>query len=201
MKRILHNVEQGTDEWFDLRLGKATTSNFACIMANLGKAFGEPAKKYAMRIALESKTGLRLDTYQNDLMLRGIELEPEARGLYEEATFKVVKDGGFVEFGNYGSSPDGWVDEDGIIEIKTVIYTTQFANIERGLDPAYKWQIQGQLWVCDRQFCDFVSYCPEFTPEKRLHIFRVERDDEATSNLEARLLEFQPLVDKYKEML
>ena len=207
MTRHFHNIEQGTEEWFNLRLGKATASNFACIMANLGtpksigKAFGEPAKKYAMRLALESKTGVRLKTYQNDFMLRGIELEPEARELYEEETFNPVANGGFVEYKNYGASPDGYVGEDGLIEIKSVLYTTHFANIERGFDSAYKWQIQGQLWITNRKYCEFISYCPEFTENHRLHIHRIERDEDAISTLEARLLEFDKLVEKYKEML
>lgn len=200
MNRIFHDIYQTSEEWFNIRLGKATASNFGTIMANDGKAFGEPAKKYAMRIALESITRQRLETYTNDFMQRGIELEPEARGLYEEATFNIVTNGGFMELGNYGASSDG-LTSDGMIEIKSVIYSTHFKNIEEGFDSSYKWQIQGQMWIYDKQWCDFVSYCPEFTEEKKLHMFHVERDEEMVSRLQARLLEFDKLVEKYKEMV
>jgi len=200
MNRILHNIDQGSEEWFSLRMGKATSSNFGTIMANKGKAFGEPAKKYAMRIALESKTGKKIETYQNDFMQRGIELEAEARALFEEQTFSVVQPGGFMEYGNFGSSSDGLVD-DGMIEIKSVIYSTQFKNIQEGFDKAYKWQLQGQMWVYDKPWCMFVSYCPEFPDEKKLHIHKVERDPGMILELEDRLNEFFLMVNKYKELL
>lgn len=95
---MFHAVRQNSDEWFMLRLGKVTSSNFACIMANNGKAFGEPAKRYAQKVALERVTRKREDeSYSNAFMERGTELEPFARTLYSQETMNDVDNGGFFE--------------------------------------------------------------------------------------------------------
>ncbi len=77
------DVEQNTDAWFGPRLGKATASYFGCFMANDGKAFGEPAKRYALQLALERMTGKRAEfSFSNEHMERGHEQEGDARDLY-----------------------------------------------------------------------------------------------------------------------
>lgn len=89
------DVPQNTDEWQALRLGKVTASNFGCFMANEGKAFGDPAKRYALQIALEISTGRKAEaSFSNEHMERGHEQEPVARMLYEEETFSDVSNGG-----------------------------------------------------------------------------------------------------------
>ena len=66
------DVNQNTDEWFQMRCGKLTSSKLGTIMANYGKAFGEPAKKYAVNIAIEQITGNPIaSTFSNDHMQRG----------------------------------------------------------------------------------------------------------------------------------
>ncbi len=94
MIRKIHDIEQNTDEWLQLRMGLITASNFAAILANNGKAFGKPAIDYAQRIAIEKKTQRSIDTYSNEWMERGKELESEARELYEGLNFCEVHPGG-----------------------------------------------------------------------------------------------------------
>jgi hypothetical protein len=91
------DTEQNSIEWFDLRLGKITSSHFATIMANYPNKLGDPAKDYAERIALEMVTGERNDEddYKSIWMERGNEYEPIARQLYEMETFRKVTNGGF----------------------------------------------------------------------------------------------------------
>ena len=198
---MIHHIEQNTDEWFELRRGKITSSNFSKIMANQGKAFGNPAIQYAMRTAIESKTNVNIETFQNEWMERGTELQQDATEAYQMQTFQDVLPGGFCEVGRFGASSDGLVG-DGLIEIKCVKYNTHFERLVKGgYDTAYQWQIRGQMWLYDVPWCDFVSYCPDFPFNKQLYIFRVERDKEIEDQMIFRLNEFTKEVDKYTEIL
>jgi hypothetical protein len=206
---IFHDVLQNSDEWFDLRVGKVTTSNFGKFMSNYGKAFGEPAKKYAFRLAKEQVTGVKTDeeSYSNKYMELGHEWEPVANSEYQFKTFNEVTNGGFCEhetFKNVGGSPDGLVGSDGGIEIKSVIDWTQRNTIKRNsFDPAYKWQILGNIWLCDLEWLDFVSYGYNYTESKKLFIHRVNRADylEEIEMIEIRLKEFLELIEDEKKYL
>lgn len=197
-----HDVQQNTEEWEDLRLGKATASNFSKFMAKESGAFADPAKRYALKLALERLTGRRAEfSFRNDDMDRGHELEPLARMLYEEMTFTTVTNGGFFDCGEYGDSPDGLVDDDGVIEIKSVTAAVHYDNIRRGdFDPTYRWQLAGHLDCSGRQWVDFISYCPEFPDEQSLVIYRVTRADftDELARLADRRHEFLDLVRKTK---
>lgn len=201
--KMFHPVKQWQEEWYNLRLGKCTSSNFACIMANNWKSFWEPAKRYAQKIALELVTGKREEeTYSNANMERGNDLEPLARELYSQETMTDVDNGGFFSEWDIGDSPDGLVGDDGCIEIKSVISATHWERIENGwYDRAYHWQIHGHMMLSGRKWCDFVSFCPEFPENKQLHIFRVERDEEVLKEMRKRIDEFLELVKHYQSLI
>jgi hypothetical protein len=192
------DVEQNTDEWQALRLGKATASNFSLFMANYGHAFGDPAKRYALQIALERINGKRFEnTYSNDHMERGQEQEPLARLLYEEVMFCKVSNGGFFGCAEYGDSPDGLIGSTGGIEIKSVLAHIHYATMQRGgFDPAYKWQLMGHLDCTGREWFDFVSYCADFPEWSRLYTFRLHRSEykKELEMLRTRRAEFLGLV-------
>lgn len=174
-----HDVDQNGPEWDALRLGKATASNYSKFMANYGQAFGEPAKNYALQIALERVTGRKAEySFRSEDMERGHEQEPIARMLYEEQCFVDVTNGGFFDWGDYGDSPDGLVGSDGVVEIKSVIASVHRANIRRGKpDPAYKWQNVGHLDGTEREWVDFVSYCSDYPEHNQLVVFRTYRSE------------------------
>lgn len=173
------DVEQNTEPWEALRLGKATASNFGCFMANYGRAFGEPAKRYALQLALERITGRKASvSFTNEHIERGHEQEPIARMLYEEETFCRVTNGGFFGCETHGDSPDGLVGSAGVVEFKSVIAPTHYDNILRGrFDPAYKWQLVGHLDCTGREWVDFASYCADFPRDSQLFISRLHRKD------------------------
>lgn len=198
------DVEQNSDEWFLLRMKKATSSKFGTIMANEGKAFGDPAKRYAQEIALEIVTGNKDERsgHTSKFMDDGHTYEPIARDLYEQQTFRTVTNGGFFYNGNYGDSPDGNVGKDGCIEIKCVIANTHWERLKKGsFDSSYKWQIHGHILIAEKQWCDFVSYCPEMPEDKQLYIFRVNRDEDIINRMKIRLSEFWQLVDENIKIL
>lgn len=194
---VFHDIAQNTDEWQALRCGKATASNFACFMANDGKAFGEPARRYALQIALERLNGIKSEySFSNAHMERGHEQEPIARMLYEEMNFIDVSNGGFFDCGMYGDSPDGLVGKDGVLEAKAVIAATHYATLKRGsFDPAYRWQLVGHLDCTIRNWVDFASYCSDFPAGKQLIVHRLHRAEceLELARLKARRAEFLEL--------
>ena len=202
---IFHDVPQNTDEWMELRCGKATASNFACIMANDGKAFGDPAKRYALQIALERITGKKAEIgFSNSHTERGHEQEPVARMLYEDENFTSIANGGFFDWSEYGDSPDGLVGVDGVLEIKSVIASVHYATLVReSFDPAYRWQLIGHLDCTDRSWVDFASYCSEFPAEKQLIVHRLHRDEcaDEIDRLRDRRSEFLELVARTRKTI
>ena len=193
------DVDQNSDAWFQMRAGKLTSSNLGKVMANYGKAFGEPAKKLAAAVAVQRITGKCSENgYSNEHMERGHEQEPLARMLYENETFCDVTNGGFFESDFIGCSPDGLVHTDGVIEIKSVIENVHYANIKRGgLDPAYRWQCIGNLKFTDRDWLDFVSYCQAFPIGKQLYVHRINKQDlvKEFKMIDFRIAGFRELVD------
>jgi hypothetical protein len=169
-------------------------------MANEGKAFGDPAKKYALQIALEIANGRKAEfSFSNDHTERGHEQEPIARMLYEDEFFVEVGNGGFFDHETYGDSPDGLVGEDGVLEIKSVTAATHYATLRRGsFDPAYRWQLIGHLDCTDRSWVDFASYCSEFPEASQLIVYRLHRRDftDEIERLRARRAEFLTLVQQ-----
>lgn len=195
---LWHDVPQNTDEWLALRVGKPTCSKFGTFMANEGKAFGDPAKDYALQIALEIATGNKPENgFSNEHTERGHEQEPIARMMYEDENFVDVGNGGFFDWGTYGDSPDGLIRTDGVLEIKSVIAKTHYATIRRNsFDPSYKWQLVGHLDCTGRDWVDFVSYCSDFPEEKQLITHRLYREQctDELARLKARRDEFLALV-------
>lgn len=196
---IWFDIEQNSDLWLAARLGKATGSNFGTFMANYGKAFGDPAKRYALQLALERVTGQKAEfSFKSDDMERGHIQEPVARMLYEDAQFVEVTNGGFFDCGTYGDSPDGLIGKHGVLEIKSVTAAVHWATIERGsFDPAYRWQLVGHLDCSGREWVDFASYCSDFPDDGQLIVYRQDRDDFKTELLQLveRRAEFLALVD------
>lgn len=197
---LFHDVQQNTPMWEALRIGKQTCSNNAKIMANDGKAFGEPAQRYALQIALEIETGRKAEfSFSNDDTERGHLQEPIARMLYQDSCFIDVSNGGFFDWGTWGDSPDGLVGTKGVIEIKSVIAPVHYATIKRkSFDPAYRWQLIGHLDSTGRDYVDFVSYCSDFPEGRQLFIDRLERKDytDDIERLRFRRSEFLALVAK-----
>jgi len=196
---------QGTPEWRAERCGCATASCFDAVMAKIKAGEAATRAKYRVQLVTERLTGNPVDGYQNAAMLRGIELEPEARMAYEAARGVVVEEVGFVKhptIANCGASPDGLVGEDGVLELKCPDSTTHLAYLEAGTVPSdYLAQMQGQMACTGRAWCDFVSYDPRFPPNLQLFVVRVPRDDAYIKALEAEIRAFLAGVDAIVERL
>lgn len=183
------NVSQESADWMLARCGMFTASRAAKLMAKLRD--GRPAASHGellVLLAIERLTGTPVDTYQNDAMRRGTELEGEARDAYSFATGSAVVEVGFVscdDLPNTGCSPDGMVGDDGLVELKCPANMAKHLDALRNGDHAreYRWQLQHQLMVTGRAWVDAVSYDPRYPENLQLAIVRVDRDEAAITEL------------------
>lgn len=187
------DVDQGSPQWFACRAGIATASNFAAVMATVKSGEAAERRNYRARLVVESITGKSPDGYQNAAMRQGIEREPDARALYESRSGVWVDEVGFCRHDSLpaGASPDGMVGEDGLVEIKSPELATHLDYLlSDGMPAKYRPQVQGQLWITGREWCDFVSFNPDFPEKLRLGIWRIQRDDVYIQTLQAEVTRF-----------
>jgi len=193
-------MEQGSDEWCALRAGLPSASCFDKIITSKGEP-SKQAKKYLYALAGERLLGFSPETYQNDAMLRGNELEAEARASYEFITDTEVRQVGFCfqdKRRRWGCSPDGIIGEDGGLEIKCPTLPVAIEYLDKGKIPtAYVLQVQGSMLVTGRAWWDFMSYYPGLRPL----IVRVERDEKLIGALKGALEGFCEQLDTMVESL
>lgn len=206
MGLIIHTAPQGSQEWLDARRGVITGSRFKDCRDKLKG--GAPSKKclsYAMDVARERVGGRTPDVFANAAMRTGTEQEPFARAAYEAMTGNFVEEAGFIttDDGLFGVSVDGLVDDDGVIEIKTMVSSdTLFTAVVDGDISAYIDQCNGAMWLLGRKWVDLILWAPDLEPiGRQLTTIRIERDDDAIEELEDDLMEFERLVSKYEHLL
>ena len=163
---IYNDLEQGTDEWLQARCGILTASVIGqLITPTLAVADNETSRRLIRKLAAERITGHPIATYPTKAMQRGTLLEPFAREAYADHAGVTVDEIGFMrldtEDGSLGFSPDGLVGDEGLIEIKCPSPETHLETVLTDEVPAgYMGQVQAGLFVSDRYWLDFVSYCP-----------------------------------------
>lgn len=186
-------IEQGTVEWHLQRLGKVTASRIADVLSK-GKS-GESAgrKNYRMELVVQRLTGLPGESFTSAAMEHGVLTEPKARFAYEAEKQQFVEQVAFVDHPSiewFGCSPDGLVN-DGLIEIKCPNSTTHIEYLTDQKPPAkYIPQMQCQMAVTGRQWCDFVSFDPRLPDDLQLFVVRLERDQEYIEAMEAEVQKF-----------
>jgi len=173
---IVERCMQRDDEWWRLRLGRPTASNFGKIITPTGKPSAQ-AQKYCYQLAGERVAGIHQETYQSAAMERGVELEAEARSLFELVMDVEVREVGLVyanEDREYSCSPDGLLNDAGL-EIKCPLIHTHVGYLLGNKVPTeYIPQIQGSMLVTGFSHYFFMSYYPGLKPL----ILDVRRDDE-----------------------
>lgn len=178
-------AEQRSPEWFAARLGVPSASQFGKIITPTGKRSTQ-ADGYLNRLVAEILTGKSDQQEPNEAMARGTELEPEARSYYELIGGTVEEVGFCLHEDGFGCSPDGLVGSQGLLEIKCPLPHTHVEYLrENALPGLYVPQVQGQLLVTGREWCDFLSYHPDMKPL----LIRVERDEKFIKTLHEALIE------------
>lgn len=162
MELQIFDCLQGTPEWYAARAGIPTASEFDTVMAK-GKGGGESKTRrtYMLKLIGERLTREPMWSYSNEHMERGKAMEDEARDLYQMIAELECQQVGFLRRGDAGCSPDSLVGNDGMLEIKTKLPHLQLDCILYDELPAeHRAQCQGQLWIAEREWVDFVSYWP-----------------------------------------
>jgi putative phage-type endonuclease len=168
-----------------------------------GKAGEESAKRrgYKLELVAERLTGRSADHYVSPYMEHGTETEDEARSFYELATKTLVEPVGFVlhpRFDFSGASPDGLVEEAGLVEIKCPKTETLLQWMDsKEIPDDYIFQMQWEMACSEREWCDFYGYDPRL-PVGMRHVYeRVPRNDALIEQIEAEVVKFHEEVEAF----
>lgn len=196
---IIHNFEQGSKDWLDIRLGKITASRFKDVLTSPkakkdADKLSDTAYSYMLELIAEELTGKQKELYGAALEW-GSEQEKHAREAYEFYSENKVDEVGFIEHecGIVGVSPDGLIGEDGGVEIKCPYDTKNHLRTVLSCEVPKEHipQIQGCMWVSKRKWWDFISYDPRIEDQNiALFVKRVYRDEEYIQNMEEKVLKF-----------
>ena len=199
-------MEQRSEEWFQARLGKVTASRVADVLAKIKSGESASRRNYKIQLVSERLTGEKQETYINQAMQDGIDREQFARDRYVQQ-FGEVEEVGFVKHPTLeaGASPDGMVGDDGIIEIKCPMGSTHTETLmTQDIPSKYIPQVQFQLLVTGRKWCDFVSYNPMFPEHLQVFVKRIEADPVYQKELEMEVKQFlgevDDVINKLKEI-
>jgi len=192
----IHNMPQRSPEWFEIRDLKMSASHASTIAAN-----GKGLVTYVNELLQDHYAVTEREMYTNPAMQHGIDMEPSAVFVYESMTGQTVEHVGFVEHNDYsGMSPDGFIGDNGMIEIKCPTKKVFFQLLmDDKIDPKYYAQMQMQLLISEREWCDYVVFSVDFS--KQIVIKRVEPDEKMFKKLNAGLEHGAELIKEGVEKL
>jgi putative phage-type endonuclease len=192
-------TRQRTPDWEAARLGKATASRIADIIASTKSGYAASRANYAAQLISERLTGVKAEAFESAAMRWGVEKEIEALEVYAFEEDADVTQVGFLDHPTVpmaGASPDGLVSDDGLVEIKCPLTATHIETLLGQAPPArYVAQMQWQMAVTGRLWCDFVSYDPRLPLPMRLFVRRIGRDDRMIASLEREVGTFLSEID------
>lgn len=194
-------AEQRTPAWFAARAGCVTASRASDFLAKVKSGgYSTSRKNYLTQLVAERLTGQPQDDgFQSAAMLRGIELEPAAFAAYEAVTGEMAQRVGFLKHVDLpiGASPDGVIgDYLGILELKVPNPATHLGYLRAGGLPSdYLPQVLHLLFVSGAEYCDFMSYGPNFPDALQTFVVRVKREDVDLVGYEKELRTFLADVD------
>ncbi len=176
----IFDCEQGSIDWFRCRLGLPTASEFGSVLA---KGEGKTRRSYLLKLAAEVITGEPGESFTTPAMERGKMMEEEARQLYVFVHDpEMVERVGFIKNGLKGCSPDALLGKGGMLEIKSKRGDLLIdVLLKDEMPPEHKAQVQGALWVAEREWLDFCAFWPGLP----LFVKRIVRDESYIATLSA----------------
>ncbi len=201
------SCRQGDEQWHQSRMGLITASRFADAISLMKRnsehrKVGDPsavAEEYAAELAMERIAGQPYKEPAKAWILeRGHQMEEVARMRYEADYGVIVEESGIAKSldGWFGYSTDGVVEKKGLIEIKSPVNALKVLEMFKKNDVSeYIHQMQGGMWVMEREWCDFIMYIPQLSnAHKDLYVQRIWRDDEFIAIMEKELYRFKQMV-------
>jgi len=181
--QIIRDVEQGSEKWFKLRELRMTASHAQSIAAA-----GKGLDTYIRTRIQNYKLGQGSPIFINDAIENGIKLEPEARSMYEITKGIETRQVGFVIYNDYvGCSPDMLICKKGLGEIKCPTDRVFLRYLkDKIINTKYLWQMQMQMMICERSWCDYIVYNPHFL--ENIIVKRVYADTAMFQKLKAGLV-------------
>lgn len=181
---VVSHAVQRSPEWHQMRLGRLTGSRAKDMLATIKSGEAAARRDLRMQLVCERLTGqVQEDGYVNDVMQRGIELEPAAFAAYEGVTGLVAERSGFLAHTEHwaGCSLDGHIgDFEGILELKCPKSATHLRYLKSDQIPAeHLPQIMHNLWITGAAWCDFVSFDDRFPQPLQVVRIRYERTEDA----------------------
>lgn len=193
--RKIEAAEQGSAAWLYERCGFVTASRFNAVIAKT-KA-GKPTadrEKYLMELVIERITGQPQDHFTNAAMQWGTDQEKASRMDYEATTGRMVDEVGFIKHKTLpmvGGSPDGLIGEDGGWESKSPYNSANHIyTLLKGMPDEHIAQVQGLMWLTDREWWDFQSFDPRMPEPLCRYVQRIPRDQKFIDAMEAEIITF-----------
>ena len=191
---MTEKIKQGSDAWFQSRMGRVTASRVADVIAKTKTGYSASRENYMAQLVVERLTNTQAESFTNAAMQWGTDQEPFARAAYELKMGVMVDETGLVDHPTIpmaGASPDGLVGEDGLVEIKCPNTATHIDTLLTQTVPAkYITQMQFQMACTGRQWCDFVSFDPRMPAKAQIFVKRVLRDDVFIREVESEIKKF-----------
>jgi putative phage-type endonuclease len=191
---MIEMMDQGSESWFQVRIGKVTASRVADVIAKTKTGYSATRDNYMAQLVCERLTGQKGESFTNAAMQHGTDTEPLARAAYEALKDVLVDEVGFVPHPSIimaGASPDGLVGDDGLLEIKCPNTATHIETLlSQSVPGKYNTQMQFQMACTGRQWCDFVSFDNRLPDELQLFVKRVPRDNEFIKQMEDEVVKF-----------
>jgi hypothetical protein len=186
------------------RKGRITASRAMDVMAKgRGQMFGKTALGYAQELALE-RLGVELHDFTSLAMQQGLDREPDARQIYINSRQVHVKPPGFIKHKDYdfiGCTPDGVIEGGGLLEIKCPEHKAHFDYLLNGITDKYYYQVQFQMMVTSAEWCDFMTFNPDFPTKLIAKVWRIRTDIDYQAELLERCIELNKIVNEILEKL
>ncbi|EDY0938420.1 YqaJ viral recombinase family protein [Salmonella enterica subsp. enterica serovar Florida] len=188
-------MEQRSPEWFAARCGKVTASRLYDVMTRTKSGYAASRQNYMAELICQRLTGKPEEGFTNAAMMRGTELEPVAREMYALNEFDaVISEVGLIEhptIAGFAASPDGLVNDDGLIEIKCPNTWTHLQTLKTGVPKRqYLLQMHAQMMCTGRKWCDFVSFDDRLPPELAYFKTRISFDEVLAEEIEQEVVKF-----------